>query len=89
MKIKKGYVVREIAGQSFVIALGSESKSLNGMIKLNELARLIWDQLADGKGKKEIIEKILAEYRVERERAEADYDKLISTLQEVGVFEPD
>lgn len=87
MKIKEGFVVREIAGQSFVVALGSANKILNGMIKLNETARLIWDMLEAGAGKEEIVQKIVEEYEVERERVEADYDKLIATLQEAGVFE--
>ena len=43
MRIKKGFVVREIAGQSIVVALGGANKVFNGMIKLNETGRIIWD----------------------------------------------
>ena len=49
MKIKKGFVVREIAGQSVVVALGSATKDFNGMIKLNDSGRVIWDMLSEGK----------------------------------------
>ena len=87
MKIKEGFVVREIAGQSFVVALGSASKTLNGMIKLNESARVIWDMMAKGMDKKEILEELLKIYDVEASQAEKDYDALISVLKEAGVFE--
>ena len=87
MKIKEGFVVREIAGQSFIVALGNASKTLNGMIKLNETARFIWDMLASGAEKDTIIPKMMDEYDVERDQLEADYDRLIATLQEAGIFE--
>lgn len=87
MIIREGFVVRQIAGQSFVVALGSASKAFNGMIKLNETARLIWDMIADGNEKERIVEKILEEYDVDRAMAESDYDALIGVLQEAGVFE--
>lgn len=87
MKIREGFVVREIAGESVVIALGKASKFFNGMIKLNETGRLIWDGLAAGKEKMQIIESILAEYDVEQSVIEADYEKFISTLKGANVLE--
>ena len=67
MKIKNGFVVREIAGQSIVVALGEASKIFNGMIKLNETGRVIWDALVKGAETEEIVEALLAEYDVDRE----------------------
>ena len=87
MKIKKGFVVREIAGKSVVIALGSASNSFKGMIELNGTARVIWDMLALGKDKNEIVDAIVAEYDVERETADADTDNFIEALKGAGVLE--
>ena len=39
MKIKEGYVLREVAGQAVVIAVGEASKTFHGMINLNETGR--------------------------------------------------
>ena len=66
MKIKQGFVVREIAGQSIVVALGDASKSFNGMIKLNETGRIIWDMLSEGKDADRIVERILSEYDADK-----------------------
>lgn len=35
MKIKENYVMREVAGQAIVIAIGEESGRFKGMINLN------------------------------------------------------
>ena len=43
MKIKNGFVVREIAGECVVVALGEASKVFNGIIKLNETGKIIWN----------------------------------------------
>ena len=87
MKIKDGFVVRELAGQSIVVALGEASKTFNGMIKLNDTGRLIWDMLAQGKSRDEIADKFIAEYEVERAIAERDIDAFIEVLQGADILE--
>ena len=66
MKIKEGFVAREIAGQSVVIAVGAASKIFNGIIKLNETGKIIWTKLSEGVGKEETVDAILAEYEIDR-----------------------
>ncbi len=87
MKIKEGFVVREIAGESIVIALGEASKIFNGMIKLNETGRIIWDGLARGDDEDTIISAILSEYDVQRETVVSDYHKFIETLRGANILE--
>ena len=87
MKIKDGFVVRDLAGQSIVVALGEASKTFNGMIKLNDTGRLIWDMLADGKTKDEIVDRFVAEYDVERSVADKDVTVFIETLQGADILE--
>ena len=82
MKIKKGFVAKEIAGQYVVVALGKASKIFNGIIKLNDTAKLIWDILEKGAEKEEIVDALLAEYEgVDRATAEADVQKFIDELK--------
>ena len=87
MKIREGFVVRQIAGEHMVIALGKASQIFNGMIKLNETGRIIWDGLAEGKEKDQIVDSILSEYDVERSVIEADFEKFISTLRGANILE--
>ena len=87
MKIKEGFVIREIAGQSVVIALGAAAKSYNGMIKLNDTAKLIWQGLEKGQDKQTIVDSILEEYEVDRDLVEKDFDTFINALKGANIIE--
>ncbi len=87
MKIKSGFVVREVAGQSIVIALGEATKIFNGMIKLNETGRIIWDMLSAGAEKEDIINRVVDEYEIDRETVENDVNAFINTLQGANILE--
>ncbi len=87
MKVKNGFVAKEIAGQYVVIALGAASKIFNGIIKLNESGKFIWDLLAEDIERDAIVEALLSEYDVTREVAEADVDKFIGELKGANILE--
>ena len=59
MKIKDGFVLREIAGQTVVIATGEASKTFHGMVKLNGTGRDIWQGLANGLSAEEIARELV------------------------------
>ena len=87
MKIKSGFVVRPVAGQYMVVALGEASKVFNGIIKLNESARMIWDMLTVGAERDAIVDRLSEEYDVSRSILEADCDAFIQSLQENNILE--
>ena len=87
MKIKSGFIVKEIAGQYVVIALGAASKIFNGIIKLNDSGKFIWDKLVVGADKDDIVNALLEEYDVDRTVAEADVDKFIDELKGANILE--
>ena len=43
MKIKKGFVVREVGGENVAVPVGERSKDFHGMIRLNSTGRFLWD----------------------------------------------
>ena len=88
MKIKNGFVAREIAGQYVVVALGQASKVFNGIIKLNESAKFIWDMLVKGAEKEDIVKALLNEYEgVDAAVVEADVDNFINKLEGANILE--
>lgn len=87
MKIKKGFVVREIAGKSVVIALGEVSKSFSGMIELNDTARMIWDMLVQGAQIGEITEAIVERYDADKDTVSVDVERFVASLGEAGILE--
>ena len=87
MKIKNGFVAKEIAGQYVVVALGQASKIFNGIIKLNESGKFIWDMLIVGAEKQDIVDALLGEYEVDAAIAEADVEKFINELKGANILE--
>ena len=87
MKIKNGFVIREIAGECVVVALGEASQIFNGIIKLNETGRIIWEMLSKGSEKEEVISAILQEYEIDRSTVEADFDRFVETLKGANILE--
>lgn len=87
MKVKEGFILKEIAGQAVVVPVGSASKIFNGMVKLNETGELMWKKLVDGASKEELVEAILEEYEAEEEKVSGDVDRFIETLKKSGIIE--
>ncbi len=88
MKIKNGFVAKEIAGQYVVVALGQASKIFNGIIKLNESGKFIWDMLVKGAEKEDIVKALLEEYEgVDEATATADVDRFIGELRGANILE--
>ena len=87
MKLKPGFVLREVAGQALVIATGELSKQFKGMIKLNESAKVIWQWLLDGADTSQIPQKLQETYDLEPERARAEADAFLAKLNEAGFLQ--
>lgn len=84
MRIKDGFVLREVAGQAVVIATGEASKSFNGMIKLNETGRVIWEGLAAGKSDDAIAAELVSAYDVSLEKATQDVKAFVQQASDQG-----
>ena len=88
MKIKSGFVLRDVAGKTFVVATGELSKTFKGMITLNETGKFIWNLLENDVTKEEIVDKMLEVYNgVERAVVENDVDVFIDKLAGDNILE--
>ena len=57
MKIRDGFVVRDVGGKTYVVAVGELSKSFSCMITLNETGKLIWQTLETARQRKRLLKK--------------------------------
>ena len=87
MKIKNGFISRQVAGNNVVVAIGEQSKHFNGIIKLNESGLLLWNKLVAGAERAELVELLLAEYDIDAQTAENDVDKFVGVLRDAGAIE--
>lgn len=85
MKIKEGYLLREVAGNHVVIPAGK--LDFDGMITLNETGVTIWKTLSKPCTREEIINSLLEEYDVSRETASQDVDNFLEKLREADLID--
>ena len=82
MKLKDGFVLKEIAGECVVVAVDS-SLNLDGMITLNPTAKTIWRALEHGAEREHLILALTSEYDVSDDVAGVAVDSFISKLREL------
>lgn len=88
MKIKEGFILRDVADKTFVVAVGELSKTFTGIITLNETGKFIWQLLATGSTEEEIVEKLLQECEdAKREVVENDVKNFIEQLKGDKILE--
>ena len=88
MKIRNGFILKDVAGKTFVVATGELSKSFKGMITLNETGKFIWMQLQNKTTKEAIVEAIMKEYDIQdRALIERDVDNFIAKLAGDNILE--
>lgn len=86
MKIKDGFMLRKVGGQYVAVALGEASRSFNGIIRLNDTGRLLWEELAAPKTEQQLCEALLAEYDVTPQQAQADVAAFVQTLKKAALL---
>ncbi|MBQ8850779.1 MAG: PqqD family protein, partial [Clostridia bacterium] len=52
-----------------------------------DTGRFLWDKLAEGCEKEELVSAILAEYDIDRATAESDIDRFTETLKGANILE--
>lgn len=86
MKIKEGFVLKEIDNNFIVVAIGEAVKTFNGMIQLNETSAFLWKLLESGKEESEMAEEFAKEYGVSLEIATNDVNEFIQNLKEANLL---
>jgi len=88
MKIKEGFILRQICGEYVVVGEGLAQVNFNKMLSLNESAAYLW-KAVEGKEftEEDLIQLLLDQYEVTREVAANDVKKLIAIWKEQGVAE--
>ena len=87
MKVKENFMLRKVADSYVVVPVGRQTLDFNGIINLNETGAFLFELLQKGASRDELVEKLLGEYEVESDRAQADVDKFIQSVKDADVLE--
>lgn len=87
MRIKNGYILREVAHQSVVVPIGEAALNFNGVITLNKTGAFLWKLLENETNDKILVEQLLSHYKVTAEAAEKDVNAFLNKMKEHGLLE--
>ena len=87
MKVRNGYVLREIVGEYFIIPIGDESINNNRMITVNETGKILWDALQKDISFDGLMKIMLDTYDVDEQTLRADVDEFLTKIRDAGLLE--
>ena len=83
MKLKDGFLLRQVAGQTVVLPTGGEL-DLNMMITLNGTGAFLWERLAEETNEEALCAALLAEYDVDEATAKSAVAAFVKKLNDNG-----
>lgn len=88
MKIKKGFVLKDICGESIIVAEGKENIDFTKIISMNESSAFLWESVKDKDFDAETLKHLLCEkYDVDDATAENDAKALLDSWIEAEIVE--
>ncbi len=87
MKIRDGFMLREVAGQWVVVPLGERVVEFNGIMTLSESGALLWKVLEKDVLEEELVQAVLKEYSIDAETAKKDVQEFIGTIRKKDLLE--
>lgn len=88
MKIKEGFVLREMCGEYIVAGEGLQHINFNKLISLNSTAAFLWKALVGKEFTQESMAQLLVdEYGIDMELAMTDSGNLMKSWKESGIAE--
>ena len=83
MKLKEGFLLRTVAGQTVVLPTGDDL-DLNMMITLNDTGAFLWERLEEETTEDALVQALLAEYDVEEATARNAVVAFVKQLNDHG-----
>lgn len=83
MKLKDGFLLRQVAGQNVVLPAGEEM-DLNMMITLNDTAAFLWERLQTETDENALVAELLREYDVDADTASSCVHGFVEKLNANG-----
>ena len=87
MKIKDGFLLRQVGGNHVVVPVGAQSVDFRCLITLNEVSAFLWKQLAADSTVESLVAALLAEYDVTADIATVDVERFVANLREKNLLD--
>lgn len=87
MKIRDGFVLRNIVDEYIVMPTGDNIVKFSGSVVLNEVSAFIFKQLENPVTQEDLLTAMLDEFDVDEETARQDLDELLREFRELKLIE--
>lgn len=87
MKIKEGFLLRNVAGNNVVVPIGQATLDFNGMMSLNDTGAFLFKKMIEGTTREKLIEDVMKEYEIDESLAQKDVDDFIKKVEGEDLFE--
>lgn len=87
MKIKEGFVLRNVVDEYIVMPTGDNIAKFDGAVVLNDVSAFVFEQLKHAVSREDLLCAILNEFEVDEATAAADLDALLAQFCEVGLLD--
>lgn len=87
IKVKDGFVLREIAGNWIIVPVGQRVVECNSIMSMNNSGAMLWKSLETGNDTDGLVQIMLNEYETNETTARADINEFINTASAKGLLE--
>lgn len=87
MKIKDGFILKDVAGSKIVIATGKQKLDFNGVITFNSVGADVFMLLDGTNTVEDIVKKISEDYDVSAEIVQTDVERLIEKMRKYNLID--
>ena len=87
MKIKSGYILKDVAGSNLIVPIGENLVDFSQMITINETGAFLFEKLQNGADIDELATAMTQEYDIDFDTAKADAEKFVALLSNEGMLE--
>lgn len=87
MKIKDGFLLRQVANNHVVVPVGTQAVDFRCIITLNEVGAFLWKLLEQDCTAEDLVEALLSEYDVTADIASADVARFVANLYEKNLLD--
>ena len=87
MKLNENYILKTVAGMPVVVPVGDAVNNVNGMIKLNGPAEIIWKAIEAGESYEEIVALVKNEFDAPEDVIKSDLDAFLEKLKKYKILE--
>lgn len=87
MKRSENFVLKELMGSFVLVPVGEAAMNLNGVITLNESAKVLWDAAEGEFELEDLVDVLVKEYEVDIQTATEGAKVFLNRMKEEGCIE--